>query len=144
MVRDSQFLEWRYLQSPLWQGKILYLYKDSQLCGYVVLRNVELENMKFSVVMDFALNETVNTFQLFCLRCSIIRMALSHSDDMVFTLLNPLSRASKKFIGFPWVKIPERFMPHRTPIFLHINDPSRVTLENLSNIHISLGDLDYF
>jgi hypothetical protein len=144
MVRDTQFLRWRYLQSPLWQAKILYLYKDSLLYGYVVLRNVELEGMKYTVVMDFALNETVSTLQRFYLRCSIIHMALSHGDDMVFTLLNPLSRASKKFIGFPWIKIPERFMPQRTPIFLHINDPSRVTLENLSNIHITLGDLDYF
>jgi hypothetical protein len=144
MVRDTQFLKWRYSQSPLWQAKILYLYKDSQLCGYVVLRNVELEGMKFTVVMDFALNDTVNTIQRLCLRWSIIHIALSHGDDMVFTLLNPLSRASKKFIGFPWVKIPERFMPHKTPIFLHINDPSRVTLENLLNIHLTLGDLDYF
>jgi hypothetical protein len=144
MVRDSQFLKWRYLQSPLWQAKILYLYKDSQLCGYVVLRNVELEGMRFTVVMDFSLNETVNTPQLFCLRCAIIRMALTHGDDMVFTLLNPLSRASKKFIGFPWIKIPERYMPQRTPIFLHVNDPAMANFENPSNIHVTLGDLDYF
>ena len=144
MFRDSQFLKWRFLQSPLWKAKILYLYKDSKLCGYVVLRNVELEGIKFTVVMDFTLNETFNALQLFCLRCSLICMALNYGDDMVFTLLNPLSRASKKFIGFPWIKIPERYMPHRTPIFLHINDPSRVNLENPSNIHVTLGDLDYF
>ncbi len=144
MIRDSQFLKWRFLQSPLWQAKIFYVYKDSKLCGYVVLRNVELEGMKFTVVMDFILNETFNTLQLFCLRCSIICMALNHGDDMVFTLLNPLSRASKKFIGFPWVKIPEKYMPHRTPIFIHVNDPAMVNLENPSNIHVTLGDLDYF
>ena len=46
--------------------------------------------------------------------------------------------------GFPWVKIPERYMPQRTPIFLHINDPAMEHLENQSNIHITLGDLDYF
>lgn len=144
MVRDTQFLKWRYLQSPLWQAKILYLHKDSQLCGYVVLRNVVLEGMKFTVVMDFALNETVNTLQLLFLRCSIIRMALNHGDDMVFTMLNPLSRASKNFIGFPWVKIPEGYLPHRTPIFIHVNDPAIANLENQSSIHLTLGDLDYF
>ena len=144
MVRDSQFLKWRYLQSPLWQAKILYLYKDSQLCGYVVLRNVELEGMRFTVVMDFSLNETVSSLQLLYLRCAIIRMALTHGDDMVFTLLNPLSRASKSFIGFPWIKIPEGYMPQRTPIFLHVNDPAMEHLENQSSIHITLGDLDYF
>lgn len=144
IVRDTQFLKWRYLQSPLWQAKILYLYTDSQLCGYVVLRHVELEGMKFTVVMDFTLNETVSALQSLSLRCSIIRMALNHGDDMVFTLLNPLSRASKKIIGFPWVKIPEKYMPQKTPIFLHINDSSKVTLENPSSIHVTLGDLDFF
>ena len=144
MFRDSQFLKWRFLKSPLWQAKILYLYKDSNLCGYMVLRNIEMEGMKFTVVMDFILNETFNILQLFCLRCSIICMALNHGDDMVFTLLNPLSKASKKIIGFPLIKIPERYLPHSTPIFLHINDPSRINLENLSSIHVTLGDLDYF
>jgi len=144
MLRDSQFLKWRFIQLPLCKAKILYLYNDSKLCGYVVLRNVELEGMKFTVVMDFILNETVNTFQSLCLRCAIIRMALNHGDDMVFTLLNPLSRASKSFIGFPWIKIPEGYMPQRTPIFLHVNDPAMKHLENPSSIHITLGDLDYF
>jgi hypothetical protein len=144
LVRDSDFLKWRFLQSPLWQAKILYFYKDSKLCGYMVLRTVEIEGMKFTVVMDFSLNETVNTTQLFCLRCAIIRMALTHGDDMVFTLLNPLSRASKSFIGFPWIKIPEGYMPQRTPMFVHVNDPAMVNLENQSSIHVTLGDLDYF
>ena len=33
MVRDSQFLKLRFLKSPIWQAKILYLYQDSNLCG---------------------------------------------------------------------------------------------------------------
>jgi hypothetical protein len=144
MVRDSKFIKWRFLQSPLWQAKILYLYKDSKLCGYVVLRNVELEGMKFTVVMDFAINEKFNILQLLCLRCSIIRMALNYGNDIVFTLLNPLSRTSKKLLGFPWIKIPERYMPQRTPIFLHVNDPAMADLESQSRIHLTLGDLDYF
>lgn len=144
MVRDTQFLKWRYLQSPLWQAKILYLYKDSQLCGYVVLRDVELEGMKFSVIMDFALSEEFSTLQSLCLRCSIIRRALNEETDLVFTLLNPLSKSSRRFLGLPWVKVPEKYLPQKTPIFLHINDPSMVNLENPSNIHVTLGDLDYF
>lgn len=144
MVRDSKFLEWRYSTSALWKAKILYLYCGSRLCGYVVLRNVELEGLRFTVIMDFSLNEDFNPIQLLCLRFSIIHTAQTQGDDMVFTLLNPETKASKKFIGFPWVKIPEGLMPQRTPIFIHINNPAMADLENQSNIHVTLGDLDYF
>lgn len=144
MVRDSNFLKWRYSTSPLWLAKILYLYSGSRLCGYVVLRNVELEGLRLTVVMDFCLHKEFNPIQLLCLRFSIIRIAQTYGDDMVFTLVNPASKASGKFIGFPWIKIPERLMPQKTPIFVHINDPAMVDLENQANFHITLGDLDYF
>jgi len=58
--------------------------------------------------------------------------------------LNPLSISSKRFIGFPWIKIPEKYLPHKTPIFIHIKDAAMVNMENLSNIHVTLADLDYF
>jgi len=144
MVRDAKFLKWRFSQSPLWQANTLYLYRDSKLCGYVVLQNVELENLKFTIVMDFALNERLSSLQLLCLRFSIIHKALNDDDDMIFTLLNPLSISSKRFIGFPWIKIPEKYLPHKTPIFIHIKDAAMVNMENLSNIHVTLADLDYF
>ena len=94
--------------------------------------------------MDFSLKEDFNPVQLLCLRFSIIRMAQRQGDDMVFTLVNPASKAGGKFIGFPWIKIPERWMPQSTPIFVHINDPARADLENQSDFHLTLGDLDYF
>jgi hypothetical protein len=144
MIRDSKFLKWRFIQSTVWQAQILYLYKDSKLFGYVVLQNVELEGIQFTVVMDFAISKEVNAFQLLCLRFSIIQMALDHDSDAIFTLLNPLSSSSKRFVGFPWIKIPERYLPHKTPIFIHIKDPAIVNLENQTGFHITLADLDYF
>ncbi len=143
-TRNYKILKWRFKDTPLWKADILHLYQNKKYCGYVVLRQIELDDINFSVVMDFVVSSKLSKLQFWCLRCLLIGKAISNKSDIIFTLLNPKSNSSRKFLGFPFVRVPDRFLPHTTPIFVHAIDPELIAMEKEQGLHITLSDLDYF
>ncbi len=142
--RNTRFLDWRFTNTPLWKAKILHIYRESDYMGYVVLRNIELEGLKFTAVMDFSLIKNISKKQMLFIRTYIIKQAIIYGDDAVYTLLNNDAKEAKKFLGFPFLPIPDKFLPHKTPFFVHVNDEKYIAMEECSDLHITLGDLDYF
>ena len=144
MLRDSKFLKWRFLNTSFWNAQIFHVYKKKTYLGYIVLRNIQLEGLSFSIIMDFSLSDKLSKLDLMFVKSSLIRKSLSNKSDFLFTMLNPNSKSSKKILGFPFIRIPEKYLPHETPIFVHVNNDKFSNIGKDDNLHITLGDLDYF
>jgi hypothetical protein len=52
--RDSQYLNWRYADSPYWQYHIIIAENDQDLLGYVVVRCLESFGLTGGMIMDIA------------------------------------------------------------------------------------------
>ncbi len=144
MIRNNEFLQWRFRDAPLWKAIILHIYKNKSYHGYIVTRKINLERLVFFVIMDYSLSDELSKFDLNSIRWHLIYQGINSESDIVFTMLNPNSKASYKILGFPFTKIPDSFLPHKTPIFIHANDTSFSNIAENGKLHITLGDLDYF
>lgn len=143
LVRDEKYIKWRYKETPLCKADVFHLYRNGDYIGYMVLRNIELENLKFTALMDFSLSK-ISVIDMMYIRMYIIKKAMERKNDAVFMLFNKEAIEAKKFLGFPFFLIPDKYLPHKTPLFAHLNNPQKVSADKLSGLHVTLGDLDYF
>ena len=144
IVRSQAFLNWRFNGSLHWKANVLHIYDERHYVGYVVLREVELDGLKFTIIMDVSLNADLSWFNVLLIRFNVIKMGINNKSDVVFTLLNHRADMVKKFAGIPFFKVPDQLLPHKTPFFVHINDETIFSIDTLKNLHITLADLDYF
>lgn len=112
--------------------------------GYVVTRKVELDGMVHSVLMDVLLDVDIPLLARIALRLWLIRQAAAMGADALFTMINPGSEVARTAVGFPLIPIPERLLPHTTPIFIRVCGTEGKTLETDGSFHLTLADLDYF
>jgi len=144
IIRSLAFLKWRFNGSPHWKANVLHIYSKRNYVGYLAIREVELDGLKFTIIMDFSVNADLSWFDVLFIRFSVIKIAINNRSDAVFTLLNNRADMVKKFTGIPFFKVPDRLLPHKTPFFVHINDESIFSIDTLKKLHITLADLDYF
>jgi hypothetical protein len=69
---------------------------------------------------------------------------LAEKVDAIFTMVNPHSMISRKCVGFPFVKIPDKLLPHASPIYMRPRTDEHKEFKTDKSIHMTLGDLDYF
>ncbi|MHC4380880.1 MAG: GNAT family N-acetyltransferase [Planctomycetota bacterium] len=50
--RDAETLNWRYMDNPFWQHRVIAARRDGELVGYVVWREVSKDNAKIGTVLD--------------------------------------------------------------------------------------------
>jgi len=77
------------------------------------------------------------------LKLMAARMAADAGCDAVFTIANLQNPALKWMGGFPFLGIPDRHLPHPTPIFVHAVEGRRGAMAR-ADLFFSLADLDYF
>jgi hypothetical protein len=143
VLHNLRFLKWRFEESPLWKADIQYIYRGSVYLGYIVLRHIELEGLRFTVVMDFSVHKNITKIQKIFIRMYIVKQALMSCDDVVFMLFNSKAKSVKRFLGFPFIHIPDKYLPHKTPFFMHVVDTD-VDVKSIANLNITLADIDYF
>ena len=141
--RNKENLKWRFSDSPLWGAQILYIYKHSRFVGYIVIRHLKINGLKFTVIMDYSISPDLSLIEVMFIRTFIVEKSIKKGDCSVFTLLNSQAKSTKKNMGFPFISVPDKFLPHRTPFFIHANKNSG-ELRTYSNFNITLSDLDYF
>jgi hypothetical protein len=96
------------------------------------------------VLVEFLLDTTAPLSVRIALRLWLIRAAIRAKADTVFTMANPLSKMAAKFVGLPLLQIPDRVLPHATPIFVRAQNEQSKHFEADRSIHLTLGDLDFF
>lgn len=144
LARTNAFLKWRFTDAPQWPATIYRVTHKGQFVGYVATRKVELDGLVHWVLMDFLLDVDTPLIARIALRLRLIRQAAAAGADALFTMVNVGSAVARTAVGFPLIPIPERLLPHATPIFIRACGAEGKTQETDGSFHLTLADLDYF
>lgn len=144
LARDNAFLSWRFGSQSDLPGQLLRVERDGSLIGYMVVRKVELAGMIHLVLMDLLVESKLNLISRISLRFFLLKLGVDERADTVLAFLNPLNSMSKNFFGFPLMQVPDKVLPHETPIFIKTNNPALKEYEFIRSTHMTLADLDYF
>jgi len=139
-LRDKNFFEWRYKVYNF--KKILRIYKDGKLIGYITLIEAYVMNLKNLIILDIQFTKNLGLIGEFILKFKIIQIGLKFNFDTIYSLGNKNNQIFKQVIGFPFFKIPDNFLPHSNPMFIHnYEEKDRSSLEI---INFTISDFDYF
>jgi len=141
--RSQRFLKWRFSEGPLFNGKVEWVWSQGECLGYLAFKQVMLGGLVVFVIMDVVLRRRLTLKEAIAIKFLSARLALEGSCDAVFTLANTENSALKWLKGFPFFHIPDRHLPHTTPIFIHALNEHR-SLEKQADVFFTLADLDYF
>lgn len=141
--RSIEFLNWRFLEGELFKGKVEWVWVHGKCIGYIAFRSVKVGELQAFVLMDAVFNRPLSKLEGVIIKFFMARLAVIHSCDVVFVLANMKSSALKWLKGFPFVSIPDKRLPHSTPIFIHASKEFQ-DLESQDDMFFTLADLDYF
>jgi len=141
--RSQRFLKWRFSEGPIFNGTIEWVWSQGECVGYLAFKRVTLGGLDVFVILDAVLRRRLTQKESIALKFVAARLAIESSCDAIFTLANLDSPALKWLKGFPFIHIPDRHLPHPTPIFIHAADEFE-SLKNKKDIFFTLADLDYF
>jgi hypothetical protein len=141
--RSQRFLNWRFSEGPLFNGRIEWVWSHGQCLGYLAFKQVNLGGLEVLVIMDSVLRRQLTPTEAIALKFISARLAVVGSCDAIFSLANTENSALKWLGGVPFVHIPDRHLPHPTPIFVHASNEYR-SLEKRADLFFTLADLDYF
>jgi hypothetical protein len=144
LARTNTFLKWRFTDAPQWPATVHRVTHKGKFMGYVATRRVELNGMVHWVLMDMLLDVDMPLITRIALRLWLIRQAAAAGADALFTMVNYGSAVARTAVGFPFIPIPERLLPHATPIFIRECSAEGKTQETDGTFHLTLSDLDYF
>ena len=139
VIRDHQYLKWRYEDHPAYAYRIFLGYRGNALQGYCVCGSTIRKGIKIGLIVDLFTDPDDHQMVTDLIRCAVRHM---EAEKMMLgaciltsasPFLNPL-----KSQGF--------FFPSRRfPYILRINsnelDPS--SLRNVKDWHITFGDADF-
>lgn len=143
-VRDPAVLRWRFGDGPFFNGRMVYMRRDGVLVGYYATTVTEFAGAKFLALMDAVVDPAVGDAVVTAIKRRALADALAAGCDILFAMFNPQSAMARRFIGFPFLPLPERLMKHPTPIFVIDVDRSLADLAARNDGFFLLTDLDYF
>lgn len=141
--RSQRFLSWRFSEGPLFNGEVEWVWIQGECVGYLAFKQVTLGGLVVFVIMDAVLRRRLSLKEAIAIKFLAARLAIEGSCDAVFTLVNIENSALKWLKGFPFFLIPDRHLPHSTPIFIHASIEHR-SLEKQGDVFFTLADIDYF
>jgi hypothetical protein len=143
-VRDPAVLRWRFASGPFFNGRVVYLRRGGQLVGYYATTVTEFAGARFLALMDAVVDPATGDVGVTAIRHGALADALAAKCDILFAMFNPQSPLGRRFIGFPFLPLPERLMKHPTPIFMIDVDRSLADMAARDDGYFLLTDLDYF
>jgi hypothetical protein len=93
--------------------------------------------------MDFVMRRNLTRMEKIAIKLLVVKYALKLTSDVLFTLANTNNPALRWLRGLPFIIIPDRLLPHPTPIFIHSSEEIYPS-SNHKSIYLTLADLDYF
>jgi hypothetical protein len=142
-VRNQSFLKWRFKDAPEWSSEVYCIEREGEFFGYLVMRRFELDGLNYLAVADFLIDPALTIFERLAIRSWLILEALKSGVDALFTMINPKNIIARKGIGFPLMCIPDKFLPHGTPIFMWTRKGKSCDFDKVESTYMTLADLDY-
>ncbi|MBU3560595.1 hypothetical protein [Polynucleobacter hallstattensis] len=141
--RSKEFNYWRFNSGPIFNGAVYWAWKGKECLGYLVFKKTELKHINFYVLMDIIFIRDLGRLEKICIKFLMVKIAIQNNCDALFMMVNLKNSSLNWLKGAPFFKIPDRCLPHATPIFIHTKLPENM-LHKYENIFFTLADLDYF
>ncbi|MFX0135775.1 MAG: hypothetical protein ACFFDN_19185 [Candidatus Hodarchaeota archaeon] len=142
ITRDSQYLNWRFFQSPHRRYYVFEVRKNDRIMGFSAIRTVSIEGIFSGTIVDFLVekSESGETAGKALIRKSV-KCLIDKGIYLIGSLLLPHTHeyAILKNCGF--IPCPTRVAPRRFPVIVrtHINTP---LVKNISNWYLTMADYD--
>jgi len=145
VVRDSTYLDWRYLKKPEEKYRILTLKKENKLMGYIAIKLDIIQNIKAGVIMDLLTRSPGNGEEDYLLRSAIDVFKLEGAS-LVSILCFPTSPYFKKIKRLGFRKLPKGILKGGIYFGARLNS-SEVKMNTIfhpNSWHLCWGDTDIF
>ena len=142
--RSYEFLKWRFIDCPLWKAKIYCINRNGKFLGYFSIRTISISGLRHLVVVDYLIDRDTSFLDCLFIRLWLIKHSIKLNTDFIFIMINKKSPIAKMANKFPMIPVPDRFLPHSTPIFFRFNIAKRNLRGILITTHLTLADIDYF
>ena len=143
-LRDVEFTKWRYDTGPIFNARLTKIVLGTELIGYVALKATSFEGVNLGLIVDVQITQKLNFSQRLAFNFGVVSDLLNEKPDAVVILANFYNDTLKHLIGFPFLTVPDKYLPHPNPIFAICKENSPDLLEKLRKTHYTLADLDYF
>lgn len=135
-VRNSQVLNWRFVDFPKRDYKILIMEEREKISGYIVLRQIKMLDFHVLAVVDILYPPEREDIGKRLLKAAH-QEAAGLKVDMTACLLNPHSPMLSLFKKRFYFKTPESF------VFILHERGKTISKEEFKNWHLSWFDHDY-
>ena len=144
VVRDKDYLNWRYVKSPKGNFFFLGLMKDEEIKAIIVVKHSIIYNNEAFIILDFAFSENfedlkslINNFQ--------VSLRNIHSLDANLVLMSGLSRYESQLKKCGFIPIPKLFIPRKLNLITKLTN-KQLTFEKIHSTDwfVTLGDWDIF
>ncbi|WP_051273482.1 GNAT family N-acetyltransferase [Desulfotruncus alcoholivorax] len=145
VIRNSEYLNWRYIDIPYRRYHVLKAECDGRICGYIVLRETSVKNIRCGMIVDFIVEKTQVGEQV---GDNLIRSALKHFKEANVSISGALMMKHTlefnilKRNGF--ITCPKWFLPQPFPLILKLHqkhDKDNI-IEDFNNWFVTMGDYD--
>ena len=143
LVRNLEFLNWRYINSPKGVHKIYGLTHKGILKSVVIVKEEEIFSCKGLIVMDFAYETSKDFQKLLSNLFQDVKNKTNDSESFIF--ISGLNKGlnSLKYCGF--IPIPQKFVPRKLNLLTRwTNKKISKDLTDPSSWLITVGDWDVF
>jgi hypothetical protein len=142
LLKTSELFSWRFFDSP-YKYEVFRIFESNVNIGFIVIRQARFNGLNFLIIMDFIPNQKLTFIKILKLKLKLVSLAFDYKVDALFGMFNAQNNIGRAFFKFPFFKVPDHFLPHRTPIFISsIN--TDLNLDGFNKMYFSLSDLDYF
>lgn len=139
IVRDCNYLDWRYVRKPRHSYYIYLGYRGNTLQGYCVCGSTERKNIKVGLIMDLFAAPDDEVLVASLIRYALKNMAMENMmlASCVLTSRSPFLKTLKR-LGFI-------FSLKSFPYILRINSSKLEpgTIQKIEDWHITFGDADF-
>lgn len=143
VIRDSTYLNWRYIQKPEENYIIFNIKKNKELKGYIVLKIAQKFGLKIGLIIDILADPT-NILYVNCLINHVILYFQKMKTDLISVIMYPnhVYLKSLKKLGF--IKVFKKLMPQKFYFVAKANNNEVIEkfIKNPKNWYITWGDTD--
>jgi GNAT superfamily N-acetyltransferase len=144
LLRNRDYMNWRYLDTPKGQHFIVGLERAGELKSVAILKYEELFSTRGLLVVDFAYDDNpADLNKLLCGLPGLFGTSLPH--DAAFILVSALTPAVKELKKIGFVSVPQKLIPRQLNLLTRwMRTSSDVDIHDPDLWLVTLGDWDVF
>ena len=110
VVRNKEYLNWRYVDKPFSNYRIFSAWKDGQIAGYTVICREKKHAGTSTFIMDMLVDQACLSAGHALLH-QVVSTAVSQQDTLVCAMVSPLSPMRRVFRQRGFFRLPEKLFP---------------------------------